>query len=120
MNTSIPHDRVSFQYSTVDDAIAHIKEVGVEAHLAKTDIKSAFRIVPINPDDHHLLGIRWNGRFYYKTTLPMGCSMLCAIYTKSFSTAIQWIANNKLGIPRMVHVFPYNHLFGRGSEQSTP
>ena len=86
MNTSIPRNRVSVQYSTMDNAIAHIKEVGAKAHLAKTDIKSAFRIVPIQPDDH-LLWMRWNGRFYYDTTLPMGCSMSCAI-SESFSTAI--------------------------------
>ena len=103
VNTSIPSDGVSVQYSTMDDAISHIKEMGVGAHLAKTDIKSAFRIVPIHPDDHHLLGMRWNGGFYYDTTLHMGCSMSCAIF-ESFSTAVQWIANNKLGIPRMVHV----------------
>ena len=103
MNTSIPRYKVSVQYSTVDDAIVHIKEVGTEAHLAKTDIKSAFRIVPIHPDDHHLLGMSLNDKFYYDTTLPMGCSMSCSIF-ESFSTAIQWIANNKLGIPRMVHV----------------
>ena len=103
VNICIPRDKVSVQYSTVGDAISHIKDVGANAHLAKTDIKSAFRIVPIHPDDHHLLGMRWNGMFYYDTTLPMGCSMSCAIF-ESFSTAIQWIANNKLGIPRMVHV----------------
>ena len=103
MNTSIPRDKASVQYSTVDDAIRHIKEVGANAYLAKTDIKSAFRIVPIHPDDRHLLGMRWDGRFYYDTTLPMGCSMSCAIF-ESFSTTIKWIANNKLDIPRMVHV----------------
>ena len=66
--------------------------MGASAYLAKTDIKSAFRIVPIHPDDHHLLGMRWDSS-----------SMSCAIF-ESFSTAIQWIANNKLDIPRMVHV----------------
>ena len=45
----------------------------------------------------------FDGGFYYDTTLPMGCSMSCAIFV-SFSTAIQWIANNKLGIPKLVHV----------------
>ena len=38
VNTSIPRDKVSVQYSTVDDAIRHIKEVGANAYLAKTDI----------------------------------------------------------------------------------
>ena len=110
MNTSIPRDKVSVQYSTVGDAIAHIKEVGVDAHLAKTNIKSAFRIVPFHPDDHHLLGMRWNGMFYYDTTLPMGRSMSCAIF-ESFSTAIY-----KLDIPRMVHVMD-DFLISAASER---
>ena len=80
VNTSIPRDRVSVHYATVDDAIAHIKEVGATSHLAKNDIKSAFRIVPIHPDDHHLLGMKWQGRYYYDTMLPMGCSISCAIF----------------------------------------
>ena len=98
VNTSIPRDNVSVQYSTEMQR----KGVGANAHLAKTDIQLAFQIVPIHPDDH-LLGMRWDGMFYYNTPFPMECSMSCAIF-ESFSTAIQWIANNKLGILGMVHV----------------
>ena len=39
MNTSIPWDKFSVQYSTVDDAISHINEVGVNDHLAKKQNK---------------------------------------------------------------------------------
>ena len=28
-------------------------------NLAKTDIKSAFRLIPIKPEQHNLLGIKW-------------------------------------------------------------
>ena len=80
VNTPIPQDRVSVHYVTVNNAISHIKEVGVTSHLAKTDIKSAFRIIPIHPDNHHLLGMKWQTRYYYDTMLPMGCSMSCAIF----------------------------------------
>ena len=103
VNTSLSWDKVSVHYSTVDNAIIHIKEVGVNAYLAKNDIKSAFQIVPMNPDDHHLLGMKWKDMYYYDTILPIGCSMSCAIF-EAFSTAVQWIAINKLHIPRMVHV----------------
>ena len=88
VNSSIPRDRVSVRYCTLDDAIAHINQVGKGAWLAKTDIKSAFRIIPITPAEHHLLGFTWLGKFYYDTTLPMGCSMSCSIF-EAFSTAIQ-------------------------------
>ena len=103
VNMSIPQDKVTVQYSTVDDAVSHIKAVGRGAYLAKTDIKSAFRIIPVHPSQHHLLGMQWNDAFFYDTTLPMGCSISCNIF-EAFSTAIQWIANTKLGIQHMVHV----------------
>ena len=84
--------------------MAHIKDLGREAYLAKTDIKSAFRIIPVHPTQHHLLGMSWKGQFYYDTTLPMGCSISCSYIFEKFSTAIQWVALNKLGIKCMVHV----------------
>ena len=71
--------------------------------MAKTDIKSVFRIVPIHPEDFHLLGMKLDGLYDYDTILPMGCSMSCAIF-EAFSSAVKWIATNKLGISRMVHV----------------
>ena len=103
VNASIPRDKVAVQYSTIDDAIAYIKAVGRGAFLAKTDIKSAFRIIPVHPSQYHLLGMRWKGEYFYDTTLPMGCSISCAIF-EAFSSAIEWIAKNKLDIPYMTHV----------------
>ena len=103
VNASIPRDKVAVQYSTIDDAIAYIKVVGRGAFLAKTDIKSAFRIIPVHPSQYHLLGMQWEGKYFYDTTLPMGCSISCAIF-EAFSSAIEWIAKNKLDIPYMTHV----------------
>ena len=40
--------------------------------MAKTDIQDAFRIIPINPSDYHLLGFSWNDQFYYDKCLPTG------------------------------------------------
>ena len=47
----------SVRYATVDDAIRLIEQAGPGCFLAKTDIKNAFRIIPINPADYHLLSI---------------------------------------------------------------
>ena len=64
----------SVQYARVDDAVAMIKQLGSGCFLAKTDIKSAFRIIPINPSDYDLLGIFWQGQYYYDRAMPMGCA----------------------------------------------
>ena len=103
VNASIPREKVAVQYNTIDDGISYIKLVGRGAHLAKTDIKSAFRIIPVHPSQYHLLGMKWEGHYFYDTTLPMGCSISCAIF-EAFSSAMEWVAKNKLGIPYMTHV----------------
>lgn len=103
INDFIPDELCSVSYTTVDDAIKQIKKLGKNCLLAKTDIASAFRILPVHPDDHELLGIQFNGDFYYDKWLPMGCSISCSIF-ETFSTALQWIACTKFGVPTMLHI----------------
>ncbi|CAH3139098.1 unnamed protein product [Porites lobata] len=57
VNDGIPHEYSSVSYANIEDAIRFIKKAGHGCFLAKTDIQSAFRIIPINPKDYHLLGI---------------------------------------------------------------
>ncbi len=40
--------------------------------MAKVDLKSAFRIVPVRQEDRELLGSQWNCAFYVDTYLPFG------------------------------------------------
>ena len=94
-----------------------MKLVNRGTHLAKTDIKSAFRIIPVHPSQYHLLGMQWEGSYFYDTTLPMGCSISCAIF-EAFSSAMEWVAKNKLGIPYMTHVLD-NFLFIASSHYET-
>ena len=71
--------------------------------LAKTDIKSAYKIVPIHPDEQYLLGFTLNSKFYYDRTLPMGLRSSCQIF-ESISDALKWIATEKFGISPIVKV----------------
>ena len=71
--------------------------------MAKTDIKSAFRIIPVHPDDHPLLGMKWENFDDYDRCLVMGCSSSCAIF-ESFSTALEWIAIHRLGASNVLHI----------------
>ena len=59
--------------------------------MAKTDIKSAFRIIPVHPKDHPLLGMKWDSQYFFDCTLPMGCSSSCTIF-EAFSLALQWLS----------------------------
>ena len=40
--------------------------------MAKMDIKIAFRVVPVHPDDRMLLGMMWDGHYYVDGVLPFG------------------------------------------------
>ena len=44
-------------YITVDEAINKILELGSNTLMAKIDIKSAFRLLPVHPADRHLLAL---------------------------------------------------------------
>ncbi|KAI8484564.1 hypothetical protein Bbelb_376710 [Branchiostoma belcheri] len=65
VNSGIPSELSSVKYATIDNAIQHIKVLGRGCFLAKTDIEAAFRLIPVHPNDYHLLGFYWNGNFYY-------------------------------------------------------
>ena len=56
--------------------------------MAKTDVKSAFRIIPIHRADYFLLGLKWDNTYYFDRCLAMGLSSSCAIF-EAFSTALE-------------------------------
>ena len=72
VNDFIPPEFCSVHYVTVDDAIRIIKRLGAGCTLAKTDVRSAFRIIPVHPLDYQLLGMQWKGRYYVDRCLPAG------------------------------------------------
>ena len=102
INDSIPSELASVTYATIQDAITFIQSADQTVFMAKVDIESAFRIIPILPADRPLLGFRWRGLYYMDAVLPMGCSSSCAIF-ETFSSALQWIAETKLHVTAMVH-----------------
>ena len=116
VNAGIPKDLSSVKYQSVTDAIRLILKIGPHAWLAKTDIKSAFRIIPINPSDFHLLGFKWRGQYFYDKCLPMGAASSCAIFER-FSTFLHWVIASKIPGVGVVHVLD-DFLFIAPSYQS--
>ena len=103
VNYNIPQVERSVAYSTLDDALGVVVGIGGGAFLAKTDIKSAYKIIPIHPLDYHLLGFRWGGKYYYAKTLPMGAASSCAIFER-LSMALQFLAFRGVGVFSCIHV----------------
>ena len=103
VNDLIPPEFCSVQYATVDDATQIIKRLGTGCALAKTDVRSAFRIIPVHPNDYQLLGMQWRGKYYVDRCLPMGCASSCKTF-EALSTAMKWAARNKLMIPNIINI----------------
>ena len=80
----------SLQYSTIDDAIKICHEVGKGVLLAKVDLKSAFRLCPVRPDNWHLLGICWHGQFYVDKYLPFGLRSAPFLFNM-VADSLEWI-----------------------------
>ena len=58
--------------------------------MAKVDICSAYRTVPVNPQDWWLLGIQWEDSLFVDTTLPFGLRSAPKIFT-ALADAAEWI-----------------------------
>ena len=102
VNDGISTESTTVQYATISDAICMIKMAGKGCFLAKTHIQNAFHLIPICPDDYNFQDIEWKGVYYYDCCMPMGCSSSCKTF-EAFSTAVQWIAKNRLSID-LIHL----------------
>ncbi|KAJ1085508.1 hypothetical protein NDU88_005640 [Pleurodeles waltl] len=90
VNDFIAHEDSKVVYASVDDAVRLVLKCGHRAEMAKCDIQSAFRLLPIHPADFDLLGMQPDGAIYVDRVLPMGCAISCALF-ESFSTFLQWV-----------------------------
>lgn len=91
------------KYASVGDAIKVLKRLGKGCFMAKTDVKSAFCIIPIHPADYSLLGMRWDNMYYFDRCLAMRLSSSCAIF-EAFSTALS-------GCHFIISVIPQFYIF---------
>lgn len=101
INDNIPEifSKVSFQ--SLQDAIRLVVSCGKQAFMAKTDIKQAFRLIPVLPDQYKLLGIKWENNFFFDKCLPMGASSATQLFER-VSSALHFLAG-KRGVAKMVH-----------------
>ena len=54
----------SLQYASTDNAVDIIMHLDCGIGLVKIDLSSAYRIVPVHPNDQPLLSIYWQGNIY--------------------------------------------------------
>ena len=102
VNDGIPTDIFSLQYVTTDDAINMIMSLPPPVYLSKLDVKNAFRQIPVRIEDFPLLGIFWQGRYYYEQVLPFGLRSSPFIFN-TVADAIEWIIKHHFSISDLLH-----------------
>ena len=101
VNDGIAKDLCSLKYITLEDAVQQILTLGPGTSLAKIDIKSAFRLLPVHSADRHLLGMKWNGEIYLDSCLPFGLRSAPRLFN-ILADLLEWILQQE-GVSVCLH-----------------
>ena len=102
INDFIDPHAYSLSYCTIDDAYKILNQLGPGALMSKIDLKNAFRLIPVRPEDWNLLGICWRNKFFVDTCLPFGLRSAPYLFNQ-LSVAIHWILQHSYGIHHLLH-----------------
>ena len=101
VNDGISSEWCSMHYTTVDNAVEKIVQLGPGTLLAKVDIEHAYRNIPVHPADRPLLGMMWKGGVYIDTVLPFGLRSAPKLFS-AVADAVEWIACHQ-GVSFLLH-----------------
>ena len=106
VNDYIAKDDYTLQYPSVDDAVKLVSPYGPRALMAKVDLKSAFRIIPVSSLDWDLLGLQGRGDYYVDTCLPFGLRSAPFLFNQ-LADALHWILSNNYNIQAVHYLDDY-------------
>lgn len=117
VNDFIDPDLCSVQYTSFDEVVHMVQDLGRGCLLGKSDIKSAFRLLPVAPHDFDQLGFMFDGKFYFDKSMPFGCSIACRTF-ETFSTFLEFCVARQASVGRLLHYLD-DFLFSgkRGTDQ---
>ena len=95
INDGVDSALCSLSYASVDDAVELALEAGRGALLAKLDVQSAYRNVPVHPEDQPLLGMEWRGDVFVDAALPFGLRSAPKIFN-AVADALEWIVGRQV------------------------
>ena len=101
VNDSLCRHLTHVAYSSVEDAALAMHCLGPNTELAKIDIYSAYRIVPIHPSEHVFLGVQWRCSTFINCQLPFGLAFAPAVFS-AIAEALEWVFVHQ-GIRGVIH-----------------
>ena len=115
MNDGIDRQLCSLSYTRIDDAARRIVQLGPGTLLAKLDLQSSYRIVPVHADDLPLLGVRWGNDVLLDAALPFGLRSAPKIFS-AIADALLWSMYDA-GLSSGIHYLDDFLLFQRVRRQ---
>ena len=109
VNDGIEPELCSLKYTSVSEAVKRVMAMDPGVHLTKIDIESAYRIMPVHPEDRNLLGMEWKGKQYIDLALPFGLRSAPKIFN-TLADTLEWILQ-KRGI-ESIHYLDDFLIFG--------
>jgi hypothetical protein len=85
-----------------DKALIAIRQLGKGCLMSKIDIESAYRCIPVRPEDWPLLGLQWRDQFYFDIVMQFGITSATAIF-EWYSSAAQYIVERTCALKHIVH-----------------
>ena len=82
------------KYITVDQVAKQAITLAEGSLITKTDIKSAYRLIPVAPKDHLYLGIKWEGKVYIDGMLSFGLQSASKNFN-AVADALEWCAEEE-------------------------
>ena len=110
VNDSIEEALCSLQYTSVELIAVAAQALGAGALMAKLDVQSAYRLLPVHPTDRVLLGIEWRGELHADGMLPFGLRSVPKSFTAVADT-LEWIVRRR-GVRYVDHYLDNYFMFG--------
>ena len=101
VNDQLLRELTHVAYSSIEDASLAMHALGQGAQLAKIDIRDAYRIIPVHPEDRPFLALSWQDRVYIDCQLPFGLASAPAIFS-AVAEALEWILRRR-GVRGVLH-----------------
>ena len=107
VNAFIPEEAREVDIASFDSAIQlllslHNRDNNAKLYMYKLDVESAFRLLPVHPDDYHLMGMVWRGKFYVDLVVAFGIGSSCNIWERVAKLA-EWITRTHYGVECLIH-----------------
>ena len=102
INDFIDPHLTSVQYTNFDEAVNMVQRLGRNCKLFKIDIKNAFRLIPIRPQDFELLGFKHKDKYFLDKALPFGASISCKTW-ENFSTLLEYCVRKNTVSGELIH-----------------